>query len=145
MTPQPGGPTPQQPNETCRTAEARSTIVIRESGLPEKPVYQLIVNFDFCYKDGNVTWASVSSRTTPPADPRLTAISQTRTASKSDLGGPRYLNVQEVFFTGCGDLGNIASCRNYRHTVQVGVTGDGTLSTSANLAFFDGPLPPTSI
>jgi hypothetical protein len=47
MVPQPGGPV-AQPGERCRNAESRSTIVVRESGLPEKPVYQLIVNVDFC-------------------------------------------------------------------------------------------------
>jgi hypothetical protein len=144
MVPQPGGPV-AQPGETCRNAESRSTIVIRESGLPEKPVYQLIVNVDFCYRNGAVTRATVTSRTTPPADARLTAISQTSTADSSPLGEGRYLNVQQVFFTGCGDPTNIASCRNYRHTVQVGVTGDGTLSASGALAFFDGSLPPNPI
>ena len=65
--------------------------------------------------------------------------------SSSRLGGDRYLNVQQVFFTGCGDPSNIGSCRNYQHAVQVGVTGNGTVASSGALAFFNGPLPPRPI
>jgi hypothetical protein len=97
MVPQPGGPV-AGPGETCRNAESRSTIVIREPGRPEKPVYQLIINFDYCYRAGAVT---VTSRTSPPSDDRVTAISPTSTSSSSAFGGPRYLDVQQVFFTGC--------------------------------------------
>ena len=145
MVPQPGGPSPRTPDETCGKAESRSTIVIREAGMAEKPVYQMVVNTEYCVRNGIVTSATVTSRTTPPADSRLTAISDTSTSTMSALGGDRYFNVQQVYFTGCGDTFNAASCRNYRHTVQIVVQGDGTLKASGALAFFDGPLPTAPI
>jgi hypothetical protein len=43
MVPQPGGPSPRTPDETCGKVESRSTIVIRESGQPEK---QIVVQAD---------------------------------------------------------------------------------------------------
>ena len=151
MLPQPGGPV-AQPGETCRSAQARDGIFIREAGLPDKLIYTLIVTFDYCHTDndgdevntGIVTRATVTSRTerAVPGDSRLRTISPTSTATTNIPGGNRFTNVQQVFFTVCGDPFNTASCRNFRHSVQVQVTGDNILSGFGRLEVFNGTLPP---
>lgn len=142
MTPLPGGPV-SGPNETCRQAEARDDIFIREPGRPDKRVYTFVVHLEFCFDGAKVTQATVRSRTerAVPGDIRLREISVPRTDAATATGGDRYLNAQEVLFRGCGDPGNVVTCRNFRHVVQVGVTKDGVLSTSGRLEDFNGEIP----
>jgi hypothetical protein len=154
MTPMPGGPV-AGPGEVCRKAEARSGIVIRETGVPDKLVYTLIIDIDYCFTDnddddintGIVTKADITSRTVRavPGDSRLREISPTSLLIRTGIGGDRHFNTQQVFFRGCADAGNLASCRNFQHTVQVSITGNNRLDRAPNLFPFDGPLPPGSI
>lgn len=154
MTPMPGGPV-AGPGEVCRKAEARSGIVIRETGRPDKLVYTLIIDIDYCFTDndgdnintGIVTKADITSRTerAVPGDTRLREISPTSLLIRTGIGGDRHFNTQQVFFRGCVDPGNLASCRNFQHTVQVSITGNNLLDRAPNLVPFDGPLPPGSI
>jgi hypothetical protein len=146
----PGAPTPA-PGERCDRFDTRDGIFIREPGVPDKLVYTLIVDVNWCFTDfdgdnvnqGIVTRFSVTSRAVRanPGDSRLTTLTETTTTSTSPLRLPTLADVETVYFRGCGDRFNAASCQNFEHELEITVTGNGRASTVGRLFRINGPLP----
>jgi hypothetical protein len=142
MTPMPD-PRRTPPEQLCARVFVRDGIFIIETGQPNKLVYSLDVDASVCRQNGVVVNPAITSEVSRvvPGDSRITRITAPHTEFQRGVGTNSFAQREQVFFTACGDPFNAATCRNFLHYVEISADGQGTISATAQLLPYDGPIP----